>query len=321
MTTFGRVPHPAYLDHPIQKAEGHGQNNLGQRTVKGVVWHRMIGTLRGTDTYFKLPTTDALTDYGVGVQGPDVTNDDGVIIRWNNPLGVQSGWASGPYKGAWGDGKAFVEYHNNDLKVVNRDQASIEISGQYDTPLTPKSKAAIAALTAYWADQYKISWDKFPMCPEGFSFVRYHQEFCLGTGKVCPGKVVMNETEEIMELVRKILKQHQEDVVPEPKPPIPPQQPDYVKPSPFPKSTGKDEQLNDTTWFAIKRTVVARKSAVPQRAQATQTAPKAAPDLKQGDTCEVIFAIQAKDLLWYWITVDGYRILMSDTKTRVRFAL
>lgn len=33
---FGRVNHHAYLDLPITKPEGVGQNNLGKRTVKGV---------------------------------------------------------------------------------------------------------------------------------------------------------------------------------------------------------------------------------------------------------------------------------------------
>jgi hypothetical protein len=215
--TFGRVPHPAYQDRPIVKAEGHGQNDLGQRAVKGVVWHRMIGTLWGTDAYFRFDTTDALTDYGIGVEAQDGAANDGVILRWNDPEGRQSGWASGPVNGAYGDGLAFVKKYG--INAVNKYQASIEISGKtYDVPLSEKSRQAIAALTAYWADQYKIGWDTFPISAvDGFSFVRWHQEFCLGTGKVCPGKVVIDETNALIERTRTILKHYQEaEVTPVP---------------------------------------------------------------------------------------------------------
>src|SRR5690349_21671191 len=179
--TFGNVPHPAYLDRPIQKPDGFGQNNLGKRSVKGVVWHRMIGSLWGTDSYFRLSSTGALTDYGIGVLAQDGADNDGLIIRWNDPLGYQSGWASGPVNQPYGDGLAFInKYAKSDpigVNVVNRDQVSIEISGlTYDVPLSDKSRNAIAALTAYWADQYQIPWDKWPIAPQdGFSFVRWHQ--------------------------------------------------------------------------------------------------------------------------------------------------
>jgi hypothetical protein len=48
--TFGKVPHPAYQNRPITKAEGVGQNNLGKRTVKGVSWHRVR---RGADRLWR----------------------------------------------------------------------------------------------------------------------------------------------------------------------------------------------------------------------------------------------------------------------------
>ena len=220
--TFGQVPHPAYLDRPIVKAEGAGQNNLGKRSVKGVVWHRMIGTLWGTDSYFRMANVDALTDYGIGVAAQDGAGNDGVIIRWNDPLGSQSGWASGPVSSPYGDGKAFVDKYG--INAVNRDQASIEISGvTYDVPLSDKSRHAIAALTAYWADQYQIPWDEFPIAPQdGFSFVRWHQEFCIGTGKVCPGNVVISETSALIDRTKAILQDYQEGatVPPAPQPDI-----------------------------------------------------------------------------------------------------
>lgn len=216
---FGRVPHPTFSDRPITKPEGRGQNNLGKRSVKGVVWHRILGSLWGTDGYFRRDDVNALTDYGVGVSATDGAANDGLILRWNNPLGFQSGWASGTYNGAYGDGEAFVQKYG--VNAINRDQASIEISGQYTTPLSEKARDAIAALTAYWADQYRIPWNVFPIAPQdGFSFVRWHQEFTLGTGKVCPGQVVISETPALIERTRAILKQYQtvSDPVPVPDP-------------------------------------------------------------------------------------------------------
>jgi len=221
--TFGLVPHPGYLDRPIVKPAGFGQDNLGKRSVKGVVLHRMIGSLWGTDQYFRLSTTGALTDYGVGVEAQDGADNDGLILRWNNPLGYQSGWASGPVNGAYGDGLAFVNKYG--INGVNRDQASIEISGlTYATPFSEKAKNAVAELMAYWADQYKIPHDKFPISDQdGFSFVRWHQEFTIGTGKVCPGQVVMDATNDLIARAAAIMKQYQEGTVapPDPTPPPP----------------------------------------------------------------------------------------------------
>ncbi len=255
--TFGRVPHPAFQDRPITKAAGAGQDNLGKRSVKGVVWHRMIGTLAGTDTYFRFPTVKALTDYGVGVDGPDADALDGVIYRWNDPLGYQSGWASGSYSAAaYGDGLAFVA--KNGVNAINRDQASIEISGNYDTPLTEKARQAIVNLTAYWADQYQIPWDVFPISPiDGFSFVRWHQEFGPENGtKVCPGSVVMSETSALIERVRAVLKAYQVAQDVKPIPPAPtyatPELPEWW-PESLENARPSDARVDGAVWRAIRR--------------------------------------------------------------------
>jgi hypothetical protein len=257
--TFGKVPHPAFQDRPIQKPEGNGQNNLGQRSVKGVVWHRILGTLWGTDSYFRGPV-GALTDYGVGVQATDGDAHDGEILRWNDPLGVQSGWASGPVSSPYGDGLAFLEANNWDLDVVNRDQASIEISGNYDTPLSEKARASIAGITAYWADQARIPWNEFPIIPgTGMSFVRWHQEYTIGTGKVCPGQQVMNETSALIQRTAGIMKRYQTSgQVVTPKPPA------YAEPdlpSWFQDSTTEryptDNSHNGVKLYVARRNYVA----------------------------------------------------------------
>lgn len=207
---YGKVPHPTFKDLPITKPEGFGQNDLGRRSVKGVVWHRILGSLNGTSAYFRMPSTGALTDYGVGVAATDGAELAGVIYRWNNPLGKQSGWASGTYSShAYGDGAAFVDKYG--INAINRDQASIEISGDQTTPLDEKSRDAIAGLTAYWADQAKIPWDSFPTVPaDGFSFVRWHEEFGPDNGtKKCPFDVVKAETPALIERTRALMKRYQ----------------------------------------------------------------------------------------------------------------
>ena len=205
---YGRVPHPPFVDKPIIKRAGHGQDNLGKREVYGIVLHRMLGTLEGTNTYFREDEVEALTDYGIGTTYTDGFLKNGKIYRWNNPRGYQSGWASGPVKKPYGDGLRFVNQYG--INAVNRFQASVEVSGiEYDDPITQEVKRAIAAIIAYWADQRKISWITFPIGPEGYSFVRWHQEFTLGSGKICPGSVIMDATNESIEMARAIMKQYQ----------------------------------------------------------------------------------------------------------------
>lgn len=208
--TFGNVPHPHFRDRPIHKAEGEGQNDLGQRTVKGVSWHRVLGRLESNYEYFHTPSVHSLTDYIVGTLDVDGSAGDGVIDRYNDPLGRQSGWASGTYSSAaYGDGLAFVQKYGVD--AINRDRASIEISGFQTTPLSAKAREAICGLTAYWADQYQIPWDKFPISPkDGFSFVCWHEEFGPDHGqKKCPFEAVKALTPAMIEQTAQIMKHYQ----------------------------------------------------------------------------------------------------------------
>jgi hypothetical protein len=240
--TFGRVPHPGYLDRPIVKGEGQGWDNLGQRQPKFVVLHRMIGSLWGTDSYFRMAGVNALTDYGVGVAATDGADAAGTIIRWNDPRGVRSGWASGPVNGAYGDGLAIVNKYG--LNAVNRDGVSIEISGNYETAVDAKAFEEIAQLMAYWWDQMQIPHTSAPTNPTtGISAVIWHQEFTLGTGKVCPGNVVMDATTGLVARSTAILKQHQEateTTVTTPRPPAPQPAPKYPE--------GMDAELA-AQWF------------------------------------------------------------------------
>jgi hypothetical protein len=243
--TYGRVPHPGYLDRLIVKPEGQGWNNLGPRQPKFVVLHRMIGSLWGTDGYFRQPGVNALTDYGVGVAATDGADSAGTIIRWNNPTGVRAGWASGPVNGAYGDGLAIVNKYG--LNAVNRDGVSIEISGNYDTAVDGKAFEEIARLMAYWWDQMRIPHTSAPINPAtGISAVIWHQEFTLGTGKVCPGKVVMDDTNNLIARAKAILKAAQEGTPTTATTPKPQTTPAPQPPPAYPE--GLDADLAER-WF------------------------------------------------------------------------
>ena len=302
--TFGRVAHPGYSDRPISKPEGKGQNDLGQRTVKGVVLHRILGGLWGTDTYFRRADVNALTDYGVGVTGQDGEARDGEILRWNDPLGRQSGWASGVVSAPYGDGLAFVNKYG--VNAVNRDQASIEISGFQTTPLSPVAFEEIAKLMAYWGDQYGIPWDVWPISPkDGFSFVRWHQEFTIGTGKLCPFSVVMGQTSALIERSRAILKAAQEEPVTPPAPPKPlyatPDVPDWFEASLL-ERVGTDTKVDGVTWHAVRRNMSALKNA--NRYSSPDTAsPKSGPKVLVRDKV----AIER-----YFTDAAGRRWLVED---------
>src|SRR5690606_33094638 len=101
---------------------------------------------------------------------------------------------------------------------------------------------AIAALTAYWADQYKVSHETFPLIPsEGNrSFVIWHDEFTRGSGKLCPFEVVKAETNDLIERARDVLRRYQVGERPA-EPPSP-----QPEPSIYPE--GLDEELAER-WF------------------------------------------------------------------------
>lgn len=215
--TFGKVPHPPFVDRIIPSNINTAWDNLGKRTVRGIVWHRSQGSHNGNDTYFRGEgRTRALTDYGIGVAAID-GNLAGSIYRWNDPEGTRSPWANGKVSSPYGDGLAFLNRYG--INAVGRDLTSVEISGFFpvpgqetrNTPLDEASRQAIAHLTAYWADQYEVSHETFPLIPsEGNrSFVIWHQEFTIGTGKTCPGPVVMDETPALIERARAVLKKYQ----------------------------------------------------------------------------------------------------------------
>jgi hypothetical protein len=232
---FGNIKHPPFVDRLVTDAQNGAWDPLGPRKVLGVAQHTMVGSLWGTDSWFRRgAASNGLTDYGIGgaSDGPDY---DGVIFRWNDPTGKSSGtkgqanyvspnrwpWASGPTNGLEGDGTAFVNKYGSN--AVNGYLVSIERSdgGNPDTPPSAKYLESFAQLMAYYADLAQCPYDTFPILPvSGLTFHYWHLEFSTRT---CPNPAVTATVDQTQDRVREILKAGQTQGVTPPVPePVPP---------------------------------------------------------------------------------------------------
>ena len=164
----------------------------------------MIGTLIGTDNYFRYEAREsALTDFGVG--------NGGNVYRWTKPGASISPWASGATGVAHavpsGDGVDFVNRYG---WRQNSDTESIEIEGlKYSDPVPAADYQALVQLVAWRVDSWlKIPWNQWPKNHDGAQAIYWHNEF--QDEKPCPGQVVMDFTDRLIEDVRVRLRQYQE---------------------------------------------------------------------------------------------------------------
>jgi hypothetical protein len=279
----------------------------------------MQGNLLGTDVYFRIPTVAALTDYGIGVKSIDGAALDGVIYRWNDPYGYQSGHASGRVIAPWGDGLKFVQKYG--INAVNRDQVSIELSGNYGTALTDKAREAVVALTAHFADQYGIPWDQFPIAPQdGFSFVRWHQEFTGPQEKECPGSVVMRETEALFELIRGRMKQYQEQ--PAGHGPETPDGSIYASPLTYPwlvrdvADEGIDRKIQQTKIYYFPGVYTAIEET-PRNQHAGAGSPVIGPPIEKGTTFRADYVFRSGGASWV-LTPYGTRVRAAALEPKIQ---
>lgn len=198
---LGRVPRPAGFQLRIIE-NNTAWNDLGPRQPRGIVLHRMLGTLNGTDSYFRGEArTRALTDFGVG------RGDYGPVYQWNRLDGRRAPWASGPADGVKGDGVAFVNRYG--VNAINRDCASIEIEGlRYEDPVPATTWDALVQLVAWLADSWlRADYQTWPRNRDGIHALLGHFEF---TGqKPCPGSAVLARVPELIEGVRDVLRRYQ----------------------------------------------------------------------------------------------------------------
>lgn len=222
--TFGNVPEPKIEKRILtnkEAVEGHGWDNLGKRNPKAIALHRMVGTLWGTDSYFRMPNIASLTDFGLGVGVVDGAANAGKILQWNDFEGYRSGWASGPVNKPYGDGAAFVAKYG--INAVNRDVVSIETSGT-NQPLSATDWKALVHLCSWLADKMQVPYTSLPLNPHtGINLLIWHQEFTIGTGKTCPFQWLMDNTNRLYSDMKAFMQPYQEsgskpDPAPEPKP-------------------------------------------------------------------------------------------------------
>jgi hypothetical protein len=324
--TFGRVPKYGFTDKRAgvsDKPEGVGWDNLGQRKPKFIVLHRMIGSLDGTDQYFGSPSVPALTDFGVGVEAMDGKSRAGWIYMWSDPLGFRSGWASGRVSAPYGDGKRIVDKYG--VIAVNRDGVSVEISGNQTTPIDPVSWQEIVHLCAWWADFMKIPYNSKINPATGINFLIWHEEFTIGTGKMCPFDVVKALTNRLYNDIAAFNKPHQTsgaDPEPQPEPePVPPAQ--YAAPVPVPElvefsnyeaDSMKAVVTTEGDQFIFVNDIVKATKDTPRYQRGKLDSDHIGPLIPKDTQFEVTWLFKSDDGNLYYISPYWSRVLVSDTE-------
>ncbi len=189
--TFGRVPPPSnYAEITIAPGVNTAFDYLGARKPRGLVMHRMLGTLIGTNNYFQGEARNrACTDFGIG-KGADGRH--GRVIRWTKPGAGIAPWASGPANGIDGDGTAFWQMYRSDpigASIFNRDCESFEVEGQYADPVPADDYAALVEALAWRADGWlRIPYWQWPINNDGVHCLLVHHE--ITDDKPCAGAVI-----------------------------------------------------------------------------------------------------------------------------------
>lgn len=214
------VPFPKHrFKLATAKVEGVGMNRLGSRQNQGIVFHRALsGNQRFDDAvdWLRHPAVEGLTDGYI-----DHRTGEMVLI---NPMKAMfpsevpeswadmAGWANGRYRNAEAsaDGRAFVAKHGGRFgaSAINQDLESMEITGNYGTPISDACKTMLVQWAASRAQFHKIPWDRFPIKPaDGLTIMYGHVEFCGAREKICPGPVVWDfMTGELIQRVRDALR-------------------------------------------------------------------------------------------------------------------
>jgi hypothetical protein len=231
----GRVPRPPIvMRHLTPDRKPRGWSRVGPRRIVGTCVHRMEGTLHGSEQHFLSDDRhgrDALTDFGIG--GALDGDLDGVIWEWLAEGDDRSPWASGPSDGLEGDGLAFVRAYG--IAAINRDLRSVELSGNGDTPVTPKQFESLCRLLAYIHDRAGVPWTQFPRHPVS-GVVTQLQRWEIAR-KECPGRTVRKLTDAYQDPTRAIMRAAQIGAEVIGRVPAPP------SPNPEPKPVGIESMV------------------------------------------------------------------------------
>lgn len=163
-------------------------------------WHTMLGTLWGTDGYFRWPSVGACTDYGIG--GALDGDYDGRIFMW---LDAHARPDDTPWASGWDNNPDFndqgkIFYQKFGSRGVNALGRAIEFSGQQLTPMTVKQWAAGIHLTA------AIHHQELGQGYEEFAWNMQHYEVAE---KGCPWDRIIGHTVEYQAGIVMIMKHYE----------------------------------------------------------------------------------------------------------------
>jgi len=316
---------PADRQIATRKINGIGMDLLGPRTLRGICFHRAYSgnqTLQNAADWLKRPDTRGLTDLFCD-------KNTGKMIRTNEITGTSkdmTGWAQGPYSasGASKDGRAFRDkfgpISGKGVNVVNSDLESVEVTGNYDDPISEACKAALVQWTASRAQKLGCTSESFPISPiTGLTIIYGHIEFCGKAHKICPGSVVWAFINgELVVRVKAMLRAAEGATVPT-TPPIP-SEPGGLWPYPDPVLPAFWAALLEgepyvihkgTVWYPDSLTYVVKESTKRQQ-YAVADDRIVGPDLKVGESFKGAAKGQSdSDKLLYVITPSGTRVNMD----------
>lgn len=194
-----KTPFPPFEKRLLAPKYGAGMDRRQTQRTGNTVWHTMVGTLRGTDAYFRLAWVEAATHWGIG--GSLDGAEDGTIYQWVEIGSDMEPWASGPWRpDGFGDGKRYVDTFG--VPGINGSADSIEFSGLVATPMTPAQWQKGMWLTAAIVHAGGRSSDEF-------LWNMHHREFTQPSYKDCPFKRIYDYTEQYQQGIVYIL-QHYE---------------------------------------------------------------------------------------------------------------
>lgn len=192
---MAKVPFPPYDDRPINPHAKIGAGaSWGICDPQGVSFaHSMVGTLAGTDAWFRRRDVASLTPWGIGCERDGA--NDGKIYRWmdyTKYTDVQP-WSSGPWNPpGYGDGSAYVAKYG--VAGINGRGEAIELSdgGNINTRVSPKQWRSFIWLSAAIAHREGVTSTNYR---EKLAFMQ-HREITGPSYKDCPFPRVYNFTNE-----------------------------------------------------------------------------------------------------------------------------
>lgn len=200
------TPFPPYQIRLLAPKFGAGMDQGKTKRTGNTAWHSMLGSLNGTDTYFRRLDIAASTHWGIG--GSLDGNYDGVIYQWVQIGSDRIPWASGPWRApGYGDGSDYVNQYG--VYGINAYAESIEFSGMLETPMTVKQwlsgmwlTAAIAHAGGYRSDTAQL-WNM------------HHREFTQPSFKDCPFERIYLYTDAYQQGIRYIMAHYEGKSVPD----------------------------------------------------------------------------------------------------------